>query len=82
MSSTRISLMILSQCIFCQHLDATANTCSAFPSGIPEKILLNEISHQKPYSGDHGITFKAADNVTSDELKTLKFGKISEKVVA
>jgi len=32
--------------------------CKAFPAGIPEEIILNEISHKKPYPGDNGILFE------------------------
>lgn len=43
-------------CIGCSHHRAN-NTCTAFPNGIPEKILFSEFDHRKPFTGDNGIQF-------------------------
>lgn len=49
-------------CVRCKHLhrdpNATANTCAAFPSGIPGAILYEGRKHLKAYPGDHGIRFE------------------------
>lgn len=31
--------------------------CRAFPGGIPDVILENQIDHRSPVEGDHGIRF-------------------------
>ena len=32
--------------------------CVAFPHGIPEAIINNDVDHRQPVDGDRGITFK------------------------
>ncbi len=44
----------ISQCAVCRSKAADA-TCAAFPDGIPEAILRNEVSHAEPVEGDGGI---------------------------
>jgi hypothetical protein len=39
--------MIPLQCASCVHYQG-ANMCPAFPEGIPEPILTNEVLHNKP----------------------------------
>jgi hypothetical protein len=34
--------------------------CTAFPDGIPTEIMIGEVMHTKPYSGDHGLLFEQA----------------------
>ncbi len=36
--------------------------CKAFPDGegIPNEIFSTQVSHRKPYPGDHGIRFEPA----------------------
>jgi len=46
----------ISQCIFCIQKDGI--NCKAFPKGIPDKILSNEVDHTKPYKGDNGVRFE------------------------
>jgi len=46
-------------CLDCMHFHNDEEfTCNAFPKGIPEKIILNEIDHRVSYTGDNGITFE------------------------
>lgn len=48
-------------CATCRRLrigDDLSYSCSAFPKGIPNKILLNEKDHREPVQGDHGITYR------------------------
>lgn len=47
----------ISQCAACAHKKDGA-TCTAFPKGIPDAILLNQHDHRKPFKGDNGILFK------------------------
>lgn len=61
-----------SQCLIaCAHLrdgdlDAPI-TCDAFPQGIPDAILDNEVDHRQPVDGDHGIQFQAKPGTTYPE---------------
>lgn len=52
-------------CMNCKHLDrdpdATSFRCSAFPDGIPEKIIFNEADHRRSYRGDNGIRYDPID---------------------
>lgn len=54
-------MTIIPQCVDCIHLnrDSQPPTCAAFPDGIPDKILLNEVDHRQPVKGDHGVQFVA-----------------------
>lgn len=36
----------------------TPPTCRAFPTGIPDAILMSEVDHHFPYPGDHGIQYQ------------------------
>lgn len=33
------------------------NKCEAFPDGIPEAIIKNEVDHHYSYTGDNGLLF-------------------------
>lgn len=50
-------------CEECAHFQPEVGNfkCAAFPGGIPEQILDGTIDHHKPYTGDNGIQYKAAD---------------------
>jgi hypothetical protein len=54
----QIDELIDSQCRSCAHWHYATIHCDAFPDGIPIKILINDVSHQQPYPGDHGIRFE------------------------
>lgn len=47
-------------CIVCKHFNPffEADSCKAFPHGIPKKILEGKVIHDKPYEGDGGIQFE------------------------
>lgn len=47
----------ITQCFFCKHI-IKGETCNAFPKGISREILLNNVIHNKSYSGDNGIIFE------------------------
>jgi len=47
------------QCSFCTRLHDESSpgnpTCDAFPDGIPQEILLNELDHREPHPDDNGL---------------------------
>lgn len=49
-------------CALCRHLDRSstmgAETCDAFPTGIPPAIWFGQDDHREPVEGDHGIQFE------------------------
>lgn len=57
---------IASQCVFCIHYRRTdkSSTCDAFPKGIPEPVLLNQVDHRQPIEGDHGVQWEPDGNFT------------------
>jgi hypothetical protein len=46
----------ISQCVYCRYW-TPGGTCTAFPEGIPQAILANEVDHREPVLGDHGVRF-------------------------
>jgi hypothetical protein len=53
------------QCLACARwrspldTDLVAQTCDAYPSGIPDQIWLNRADHRKPFEGDGGLRWKS-----------------------
>jgi len=60
----------VSMCLVCKFY-RKAQRCEAFPSRIPQAILIGKVDHRKPYPGDHGITFQLKEGVDIDELETI-----------
>lgn len=53
--------VLVSQCMFCQHFDESVreqNLCKAFPEGIPQEVMLNQVDHRHPVAGDEGVRWK------------------------
>jgi len=56
-----------SQCSTCLHYRSPFSRddfdggpfCSAFPGGIPDVVLANQVDHRMPYPGDHGVQWEA-----------------------
>ena len=46
-------------CLACRHLKS-ADTCIAYPDGIPGKMLFEHFDHRLPYPGDAGTRFEVA----------------------
>jgi len=64
------SLIAFNSCTKCKHFDFNnkdANTCKAFPKGIPDEIFLGKNDHKKPYFGDNGIQFEPLEEKEVDE---------------
>lgn len=62
---------ITSQCSCCKHFnrqDTAAETCAAFPTGIPPLILTNAIDHRKAVDGDRGIRYARAIDVPNSVI--------------
>jgi hypothetical protein len=57
----------LELCDFCKHARRD-NTCTAFPSGIPE-IMRKGGDHHQPLPGDSGIRFEIQDNLPPSMLR-------------
>ena len=58
-------------CLLCKHYRegqdwGDANTCAAFPDGIPEEIELGGFDHRKPFEGDMGIRFELKPGAEMD----------------
>jgi hypothetical protein len=58
------SMTSIGPCFYCRHLDLErllahrGAVCTAFPNGIPGRIIQGLHLHQEPYPGDHGIQFE------------------------
>jgi hypothetical protein len=55
-----VDYISLSLCEFCKHR-LTETTCVAFPQGIPDEVLSQDVTHTLPYPGDNGIRYEQAD---------------------
>ena len=54
----------LPQCTICEHLiDPEAQTCEAFPKGIPDDIFIGDVAHDKSMRDDNGIIFDPIEEV-------------------
>jgi len=60
----------VSMCLVCKYY-RKAQRCEAFPSRIPQAILIGRYDHRKPHNGDHGIKLEPKEGVSKDELKTI-----------
>lgn len=52
-------------CPSCKHvfMDGAPPTCAAFPDGIPDEILSEQVIHRTPYPGDSGIRYEEREGV-------------------
>jgi hypothetical protein len=57
-------------CLVCKFY-RKAQRCEAFPSRIPQAILIGKVDHRTRYVGDHGITFVPKERVNKDELESV-----------
>lgn len=62
---------IFSQCAYCEHADdsgAIPLACTAFPGGIPDEVLRNQVDHRGPVPGDQGIRFQFRRDLKPDVI--------------
>ena len=70
-------------CLHCRWLHAVGDTpeptdpptCRAFPDGIPEPILADQVEHDRPYPGDREIRFEPARRDTLRRRRPSRVGK-------
>lgn len=75
------------QCDSCAHHAEGAQTCKAFPEGIPDKVYAGYVQHTKSIRGDHGLRYKRATTVKKSGLSAVlkynpnhdKLGRFSSK---
>lgn len=60
----------ISMCLVCRFY-RKAQRCEAFPSRIPQAILIGKVDHRTRFPGDHGITFLPKEGVNEDELESI-----------
>ncbi len=46
------------RCTFCAHY-TQAQTCLAFPNGIPEAVWAGDVYHDQAIDGDHGFRYES-----------------------
>jgi len=59
-------------CMGCKNynrLDADKLSCTAFPQGIPDKIIMGEVSHREHVEGDKGIKFEPLSQEEAEAFK-------------
>ena len=42
--------------------------CDAYPDGIPDAIIDNEVDHRQPHDGDGGLTFVKIPTISTEML--------------
>jgi hypothetical protein len=55
-------------CITCRHYDRDSwqPTCTAFPEGIPDVVLVEGNPHTLPLPGDHGVGWEPKPDAPAD----------------
>lgn len=55
-------------CVGCRwfhQVNTQADTCAAYPNGIPHAILTGRVDHRRPFSGDAGFRFNPVDRLAA-----------------
>ena len=67
-------------CLWCTRLHGrddgpmpTELACNAYPKGIPDEILDNEVDHREPVNGDKGLRFKPVSGLAHADFDTMVF---------
>ena len=53
-------MSMISQCLSCKHFkpNGMESLCAAYPQGIPDVILFNEVDHREPWPDDQGLRWE------------------------
>ena len=49
--------------------------CDAYPNGIPDEILDNEVDHREAVEGDRGLRFRPIRGFTDADFDRVVFGR-------
>lgn len=52
--------------MFCLNKMEGRWNCTAYPEGIPDEIMSNEVDHRYPHEGDRGIQFAPVDDEAAE----------------
>ena len=47
--------------------------CDAYPKGIPDEILDNDVDHREPVAGDKGLRFEPVAGFTDADMDRMVF---------
>jgi hypothetical protein len=66
---------VATQCAYCVHAryaEGIGRYCGAFPGGVSDEILRNDVDHRVPYQGDTGsVVFEPRDGINPIALAAL-----------
>lgn len=70
-----MSTVVSPICFECQRLNGTVPMeCEAYPTGIPQAILMSEVDHHNPYEGDHGLQYLPIGEPPDDQHAWVWYG--------
>lgn len=72
-------------CLWCARLHGRDDgpmpveiACDAYPGGVPDEILDNEVDHREPVEGDRGLRFVPIGGISDTDIdRMMVFGRPS-----